>query len=180
MAIAYHTATTVNGYLADTADSLDWLFAVPPPFPDDATGSSRIVVMGSTTYRWILEHENLLAEPDKWQQLFGSRPVFVFSHRAPEMPTGANVHILSGPVADHLGELRAAAGDGDIWVQGGGDLAGQFDDAGALDEVTLAIAPVFLTAGRHLLPHTIPASRLDLVQARQVGQFIEARYRVRR
>ena len=43
-------------------------------------------------------------------------------------------------------ELVAAAGGKDVWVVGGGDLAGQFADAGLLDEIVAAIAPVTLGA----------------------------------
>src|SRR3712207_7879069 len=49
----------------------------------------------------------------------------------------------------------AAAGDRNVWVVGGGDLAGQFADVGLLDELIVSIAPVTLGAGAPLLPRRI-------------------------
>ena len=86
--------------------------------------------------------------------------------------------IGSGTVADHTDTIRDTAGDGTVWVMGGGDLAGQFLDAGLLDEVTLHISPVFLTNGKPLLPRDLYSDRLTLVHARQIGQFIEAIWHV--
>jgi dihydrofolate reductase len=40
-----------------------------------------------------------------------------------------------------------AAGGRNVWIVGGGDLAGQFADAGLLDEVIVSIAPVTLGGG---------------------------------
>jgi dihydrofolate reductase len=62
-----------------------------------------------------------------------------------------------------------------VWVVGGGDLAGQFADAGLLDEVVVSIAPVTLGSGRPLFPRR-HALRLDEV-ARN-GAFACARYAV--
>jgi dihydrofolate reductase len=50
--------------------------------------------------------------------------------------------------------VRAAAGR-NVWIVGGGDLAGQFADAGLLDEVLVTIAPVTLGAGAPLLPRRL-------------------------
>jgi dihydrofolate reductase len=75
----------------------------------------------------------------------------------------------------HADLVAAAAGGGDVWVVGGGDLAGQFADAGLLDEIVVAIAPVTLGAGRPLFPRRY-ALRLDEV-ARN-GAFACARYTV--
>ncbi len=58
--------------------------------------------------------------------------------------------------------MVAAAGDRDIWLMGGGDLVGQFDDAGLLDHITATIAPVTLGAGAPLLPRDIRSDRLTL------------------
>jgi len=63
---------------------------------------------------------------------------------------------------------------------GGGDLVGQFDDAGALDEVQVSIAPATLGAGAPLLPRRIGADRLQLEDVARRGQFAHLTYRVRR
>ncbi|WP_417286632.1 hypothetical protein [Corynebacterium variabile] len=75
---------------------------------------------------------------------------------------------------DSLDWLMAVGGE----TQDLGDLAGQFLDAGLLDEITLHLSPVFLAKGKSLLPRDLASDRLTLVQARQIGQFIEATWRI--
>lgn len=54
------------------------------------------------------------------------------------------------------------AGDGkDVWVVGGGDLAGQFAEAELLDEMVVSIAPVTLGAGRPLVPRRFDLQLVD-------------------
>ena len=179
--IVFDTATTLNGFLADEHDSLAWLFAVEGgEHPDDGLFPTSVSVMveGSTTYEWVLAESDILAHPEKWREFHGDRPTFVFTTRELPVPEGADIRFVSGPVADVLAEIRAAAGDGDIWVVGGGDLAGQFLDAGALDEIALSVAPVALTAGAPLFPRRVGSDRLRLVSASAVGQFARLVYRV--
>lgn len=181
--ILFDTATSLNGFIADEDNSLAWLFAV-----DDAAeppeglypAGSTVLVEGSTTYEWVLDHEGLLEHPEKWQEFYGSRPTFVFTTRTLPVPEGADVRFVSGSVADALPAIREAADGGDIWVVGGGDLAGQFLDAGALDEIALSVAPVALTGGAPLLPRRVGSDRLRLVSAEAVGQFARLRYEVTR
>jgi len=179
--VFFDSATTINGWIADEDNSLDWLFAVEEPSVDDdlmPTGFG-VLVMGSTTYEWLLAHENVLAQPNKWQQWYAARPTFVFTTRSLPIPAGADVRFVSGPVAEALPAVRAAAGEQDIWVVGGGELVGQFLDAGALEEIRLSVAPVALTGGAPLLPRRVEADRLRLVSARAAGQFARLVYEVR-
>lgn len=178
----YATATSLDGFLADDADSLDWLFAVPGGDDSIAALTSfvdgvGVLVMGSTTYRWVVEHERLTEEPEKWRSFYGDRPTFVFSSRSdlPVIP-GADVRVRSGEVRDHVEQIRAAAGGGDVWVMGGGDLAGQFDDAGVLSQLRLSVAAVTLGAGAPLLPRRIESDRLRLASVEQIGQFAQLTY----
>lgn len=179
--IVFDTATSINGWIADEDNSLAWLFAVEDGdqpdeglYPADAT----VMVEGSTTYEWVLDHEDLLANPEKWAEFYGGKPTFVFTTRTLPVPAGADVRFVSGAVADALPAIREAAAGGDIWVVGGGDLAGQFLEAGALDEIRLSIAPVALTGGAPLLPRRVESDRLRLVSAHAVGQFARLVYAV--
>ncbi|QYH36415.1 dihydrofolate reductase family protein [Salinibacterium sp. M195] len=169
--IVFETAATLNGFIADEENSLDWLFAVvsdeQPPVAPNAT----VQVEGSTTYEWVLEHENLMANPQKWAEYFGEKPTFVFTRRDLPVPEGADVRFVRGAVADALPTIREAAGDGDIWIVGGGDLAAQFLDAGALDEISVSFAPATVTGGAPLFPRGLNADRLRLKSAKAVGQF---------
>jgi dihydrofolate reductase len=72
-------------------------------------------------------------------------------------------------------ELVRAAGGKNVWIVGGGDLAGQFAEAGLLDEVLVTIAPVTLGAGAPLLPRRI---ELRLDELGRNGDFVAARFAV--
>jgi dihydrofolate reductase len=180
--ILFDTAATLNGSLADDDHSLAWLFAVEggtEPDPTLLPQAATVMVEGSHTYEWVLREWGALADPTTWREFHGDRPLFVFTSRELPVPEGADVRFVRGGVAEALPAIRAAAGDGDIWVVGGGDLAGQFLDAGALDELAVSIAPVALPSGAPLLPRRVESDRLELVEARQVGQFARLVYRVR-
>lgn len=179
----YYAATSLTGQLADEQSSLQWLFDVEQDENLDASMAEfmaevGVLVEGSSTYLWVLEHEQLLEHPEKWGEYYGDRPTFVFTSRdLPRVPD-ADIRFVSGDVTDVFPRLLEAAGDGDVWVVGGGDLAGQFIDAGLLDEIRVTIAPVALTGGAPLLPRTITSERLRLTDVTQRGQFVELTYRV--
>lgn len=179
----FYTAATLDGYLADEADSLDWLFGVSGQeagtdgFGEFLSGIGALV-QGSTTYEWVVEHEDLVTHPEKWPEYYGDRPTWVFTSRVLPLIDGADVRFASGDVLDHWPAISAAAGDRDVWVVGGGDLAGQFADAGLLTEIVVTIAPVTLGAGRPLLPRRIESDRLTLRALRHNGPFAELTYDV--
>lgn len=169
----YYTATTLDGFIATEDHSLDWLLTRHAdhegPFGYVAF-EKRIgaLAMGATTYRWIREHDGA----DAWPY---TAPTWVFTHRDLTGHPGADIRFTSAAVAAVHGDMVAAAGDRDVWVVGGGDLAGQFADAGLLDEVLVSIAPCTLGAGAPLLPR-----RLELVRTEWGvnGEFVCVRYDV--
>jgi dihydrofolate reductase len=132
------------------------------------------IAMGSTTYEWILGHEFAGRDPSEWKWPY-DMPCWVFTHRQLQVVTGAQIDFRSGDVGPVHREMVEAAGDRNIWVVGGGDLAGQFADAGLLDEILVTIAPVTLGAGAPLLPRRI---ELRLDEVGQNGDFACARYSV--
>jgi dihydrofolate reductase len=169
----YYTASSLDGFIADEHNSLDWLFEVP--HVDDDSGWEAFIgrigplVMGATTYLWSHEH-HFAEHPEQWQEFYGDRPCWVFSHRdLPHVP-GVTIHQVSGAVSQVHDELVAAADGKDVWVVGGGDLVGQFDDAGLLDEIEVHLTPVVLGAGAPLLPRRITSSRLRFREGGLSGQ----------
>jgi dihydrofolate reductase len=179
--ILFDSATSFNGWIADRNNSLSWLFAVGGgDHPDEGllpTGAT-VLVEGSTTYEWMLNEFNILANPEKWHDFHAHRPTFVFTNRHLPAPPGADIRFVRGAVADALPSIRDAASAGDVWVVGGGDLAGQFYDIGALDSIALSVAPVALDGGAPLFPRRVESDRLRLVSAEAHGQFARLVYDV--
>lgn len=174
----FYTATSLDGYLADENDSLDWLFAQDmdhdgPLSYEKFIGGVGAVVMGRTTYEWVVQHQE--AEGSRWPF---AMPSWVFSHaRSLPVMNGSNVRFAHGDVcATHAAMMDSAAGK-DLWVVGGGDLAAQLAAAGLLDGLMLSIAPVTLGAGRPLLPRRFD---LKLISVARNRAFICATYAVNR
>jgi dihydrofolate reductase len=174
MVTHYYTASSLDGFLTTTDHSLDWLMKQSidengPMIYAGFIAGIGAVAMGASTYEWILAHSD-----GPWPY---TQPVWVFTHRELPVADGADVRFAQGDVRPIHAAMAAAAGDDDLWVVGGGDLAGQFADAGLLDEVWVQYAPVTLGAGAPLLPRTLD---LELVEAARNGAFLCGRYRVPR
>lgn len=60
----------------------------------------------------------------------------------------------------------------------GVDLAGQFYDAGLLDELIIQIAPVTLGKGMPVFPRRISSPPLRLLSTQVYGVFVEVRYNI--
>lgn len=182
----YFTATTVDGFIADANDSLDWLFEVPE---DGGSGFGAFreffeavgaMAMGATTYEWLLDHAIPIDNPEKWRSLYGETPCWVFTHRELPVVPGADIRLVEGEVAPVHVEMVAAAGGKNVYLVGGGELVGTFADEGLLDEIWLGIQPVFLGAGAPLLPRVLTSKRVRLESARQDGQQAQLVYSVKR
>ena len=175
----YFTATTLDGFIADPDDSLDWLLTRRQE-PDGPLNYGAFIAgvgamaMGSTTYEWLLAHEFGDSDPGEWTWPY-EIPCWVFTHRLLAVVPGAPITFTRGDVAPVHGEMVRAAGERNLWIVGGGDLAGQFADVGLLDEIIVSIAPVTLGAGAPLLPRRI---ELSLEELGRNGELACARFSV--
>ena len=181
MKTQYFTASSLDGFIADPHDSLDWLF----PLGDvEATSYPAFIrevgalTMGSTTYEWMLRH---LVGPDadRPQPWPYQQPTWVFTSRTLPLAPGADIHFVRGDVRPVHRAMVAAAAGKNVWIVGGGELAGQFYDQGLLDELFVQIGSVTLGAGKPLLPRAITNPPLRLVSVKAVGTgFAELHYEV--
>ena len=175
----YYTATSLDGFIADPENSLSWLFTRRQEQDgllnyDEFIADVGALAMGTTTYEWILDHEFAGQDPAEWTWPYDV-PCWVFAHRELPVVPNARIEFRSGDVATVHPEMVDAAGNRNVWIVGGGDLAGQFADAGLLDELIVYVAPVTLGAGAPLLPRRI---ELDLVELGRNGDFACARFAV--
>lgn len=183
MKTQYYTATSLDGFIADPNDSLDWLF--PLGDINDTSYSAFIkevgaVCMGSHTYEWMLRHVigPDADHPEPWPY---KQTTWVFSSRELPPIAGADIRFVQGDVRPVHQEMVKAAAGKNVWIVGGGDLAGQFYDHGLLDEVHAQVGSVTLGAGKPLLPRKIASPALRLVSVRAIGTgFAELVYEVPR
>jgi dihydrofolate reductase len=76
------------------------------------------------------------------------------------------VTVVGDDAAAVVAALRAEAGDGEIWLFGGGDLFAHLLDAGQVDRVEVTIIPILLSGGVPLLPPTGTRQPLQLTWSR--------------
>lgn len=136
------------------------------------------MAMGATTYLWALEHDELLRKPGKWRDYYGDTPCWMFTHRRLPVIPSINLTFTQGDVRGVHDTMLQAADGRNIWLVGGGNLAGQFADRGLLDEILLGVAPVILGAGAAVLPRCLPASRLTLAAVDHDEHFVFLTYQV--
>ena len=173
----YFVAATLDGFIADEDDNLDWLLSMPGG-EDEANPYPRFiaevgaVAMGAATYEWVLAHDD-----GPWPY---DQPTWVFTHRELPVRDGSDIRFTSAPVPDVHAEMLAAAGTRNVWLVGGGDLVGQFLDHDLLDEIWLGLTPVVLGSGKPLLPRRRTAPmRLLSVTPSPADTFVHLRYSLR-
>ena len=96
-------------------------------------------------------------------------PVFVLTHEKREpwvRPGGTTFYFVNDGAESALAQARAAAGDKDVRISGGAKVIQQYLNMGVVDELEIALAPVFFGGGQRLFENTqasIPQFRIDQV-----------------
>jgi dihydrofolate reductase len=180
MPTVYYCATSLDGYIAESDDTIDWLIGyeglplgsevepVAGEFPatyEEFYEGVGAMVSGSVTYEWILEHGG------EWP--YDGKPYWVLTSREGlPVPEGRDVRFNGS-----FEEMLASAGDRKLWIVGGGGVASQFAEAGLLDEVWVTVVPVVLGAGKPLFDGRLPGGPMQLtgVLPRKSG-MVELRY----
>jgi dihydrofolate reductase len=175
--VQYYAAASLDGYIAEEDGGLQWLFdAADNPLEggDDNYNAFYAQVgalaIGASTYEIMLTHA--------WA--YAGVPAWVFTHRELPVPDGADVRFAAGNVAAHVAEIKRAAGDRNVWVVGGGELTGQFAEAGELDELIVSYVPVVLGKGIPLFARPIPG-QVQLVSSERLPQdMVQSTYSLKR
>ena len=173
--VIYYVASSLDGFIATEDNNLDWLlqfgFEAFQAHFDRFMAGVGAVVMGGETYRWLRAEE-----PDKWEY---RQPCWVLTSRADAAPPEADIRFAAGDIRPVLQQARQAAGERNVWIVGGGNVAAQFADAGLLDELWVTYMPVALGSGRRLLPVSGPTDPMRLIAATQFdGGASELRFAV--
>jgi dihydrofolate reductase len=165
------TAVSLDGYIATKEHSLDWLFAVDG---EGDSGTSRFfdtvetILIGKTTYDWIMEHEK-----DDFQ--YKDKKCYVFSRTKRE--NTEHVTFINGDVVQFAENLKSKDGK-DVWIMGGGELLHSFMQERLVDEIIVTIAPVLLGGGIPLFKEKDFQTKLLLKNVTRYNQFVELQYDV--
>jgi dihydrofolate reductase len=179
MPTVYYTAVSLDGFIAESDDTLDWLTeyqpAAPPAnvevagpeFPgsyDEFYEDVGAMVSGSVTYEWVLAHASA------WP--YAGKPYWVLTTRELAPVEGQDVRFNGS-----FEEMLESAGERKLWIVGGGGIASQFAEAGLLDEVIVTVVPVALGGGKPLFGRRLPGGPMQLtgVLPRASG-MVELRY----
>jgi dihydrofolate reductase len=185
--VQYFAAMSLDGYIAESDDTIDWLTkydgSYDGPDADDAAhgGYEEFYegvganVMGSATYQFLLD------EASTWH--YKGKPTWVLSSR--DLPrhedADEELRIVNAAVTDLYEEMAAAAGDRNLWVIGGGNVASQFADAGLLHELIVTVVPVVLGQGKPLFDRRLPGGAMQLAGARPFRSgMVQLRYELAR
>jgi dihydrofolate reductase len=185
----YYCATSLDGYIAEADDTIEWLTGYQGSFEGEGVepmkGSYKrfydgigALVSGATTYEFVL---GLVEAGTEWP--YKGKPCWVLSSRDLPVPEGegVDVRIVDAKVPDLYEEMIAAAGERDLWVLGGGNVASQFADEGLLDEVCLTVVPVVLGEGKPLFDRRLPGGPMQLIATRAFDSgMVELRYEISR
>jgi dihydrofolate reductase len=185
----YYCASSLDGYIAEADDTLEWLTSYEGSYEGGETSPGKAgydefyagvgaLVSGSVTYEFVLEH---VRGGRQWP--YKGKPYWVLSSRDLPLPDGdeVDVRIADAPVRELHPEMIEMAGERNLWVVGGGNVASQFARDGLLDDVFVTVVPVVLGSGKPLFDRRLPGGPMQLTGTRAFDAgMVELRYQIRR
>lgn len=110
------------------------------------------------------------------------RPLFVVTHEPPsKVPEDSVYTFVTDGIHSALEQARTAAGDGDVAIMGGANVAQQYLAAGLVDEIAIHLVPVLFGAGTPLFQRVVQEHvQLEPIQVVNTSTATHLRYRVLR
>ena len=147
--ISLFIAMSLDGYIADSTGSLDWLQGQGEG-EDIDTYSEFIrdvdtILMGWNTYHQIVTE----LSPDKW--IYHDFITYVLTHN--EETSSEKIRFVNKNPADLIKSLKKEKGK-DIWICGGADIVHQFMQNNLIDKYYISVIPTILGDGIRLFDVT--------------------------
>jgi dihydrofolate reductase len=108
-------------------------------------------------------------------------PYFIVTHNPPDKPTvdTMNFTFVTNGVEDAINQARAVAGDKNILLIGGANIARQCIEAGLLHEIQIHMAPILLKEGISLFGNLSPEQvKLETTRVIEAPGVIHLKFRV--
>lgn len=164
-------AASLDGYIATEEHNLDWLFAVEGEGDNGISAfydTVDTVLMGRTTYDWVMEQEN-------GEFPYKDRECYVFSRT--ERKDTEFVTFVRSDIPQFIQSLKNKDGK-NIWLVGGGELIQAFIENRLVDEIILTIVPVLLGKGIPMFNSNDFHTQLSLRTINRFNQFAALHYEV--
>ena len=183
--VKYHVANSLDGFIARLDGAVDWLFMDGTDYGmGEFFKSIDAVLLGRKTYEFALSHSpkpkrkgKSKKAKDRASSDTGMKS-YVFSRTLKSAPDDG-AQIISENAGEFVRSLKSEAGK-DIWLMGGGELAGSLLAEGVVDEVGLAVHPVLLGSGIPLFPEIGKQIDLELSECKPHSNgVVQVTYRVK-
>jgi len=136
-------ATSIDGYIADKNNSIDWLHTIPNPENSDMGFNEHFehidaLVMGRNTFGLVCSFDC------DWPY---NKPVFVLSNTMDSVPKGyeGKITLISGELA-HIVKYLNLQGFNNLYIDGGITIQ-NFLKADLIDKMIITTIPIVLGGG---------------------------------
>ena len=173
--VGVFAAMSLDGYLAESNDGLDFLASVQREDEDYGYMAFAIRVVGYVVGRRTFDVVTELC--DGQFPHVGRWPIYVVTSKASERKEvdGVTFGALDGLASWLASNTPETTGDEVVWCDGGGQLIAALSDQ--IDEWTLSVVPTLLGSGIPLFPEGRPSVRLSAVGAASYDSgLIQLRY----
>ena len=156
--IILYIAASIDGYIADTNGTVEWLEDFPITREtnygyDDFIASVDTILIGGRSYREVLNMETI--------GHYRNQQIYVVTHGWTEQVSD-NVNFITDNIINRIRQLRDDEGK-DIWLFGGGELTTMLLAADLVDELQISYIPVILGKGIPLFSKQSQRSKWELV-----------------
>lgn len=173
-----YIATSLDGFIARTDGSMDWLMEYQPPSPDEDYGyadfmrETDTIVIGRRTYELALTFA-------EWP--YKGKNVLVLTTRSLRVPKQLDRGVsLTSDSPDEIRAKLERAGSRNVYVDGGQTIQ-SFIKAGLIQEITITRVPILLGQGLPLFGKTDADVKLEHVRTRSYANgFVQSTYRALR
>ncbi len=170
--VLWHTAMSLDGFVAGAGDAMDWVFQYDDPNPvlDEVMQTTGALLAGRHTYD---------VGTRAGQPFYGGAwtgPAFVLTHHPPPPEEDPAITFLTSEIGEAVATARSAANGKNV-VLIGANLGQQGMGEGLVDEILIHLLPVLLGAGVRL--YAGPQVNLQAPTVTQAGHTTNLRFRVR-
>lgn len=160
--VYFYGAVSLDGYLADEKDDLQWLFNTDLAGQSTFEGFEKLfdtMVMGRVTFEETVKMLNGAPFYPEKQKVILSR-------------TRSGDDFVNEDPVTAVKKLKQQSGKG-IWIVGGGGVVTDLMKADLIDEYWIQIAPVLLGEGKRLFEPGDYQKRFTVADTTRLGQLTE-------